>query len=106
MVELEFGEPPSRVNAPVLNLSRGGLFFSLERGFPALHSVIEFRLTLAKIECQPTIQGRALVRWVRERPGSGHLPGVGLEFTEMSEAARAFVDSYVDRTSVRQRAPL
>jgi CheY-like chemotaxis protein len=100
--EIRFGEPPVEHVAPVLNLSRGGMFLSLERGLPALQSTIDFRLTIAKADGQPPIEGKALVRWVRDRAGSGHLPGIGVEFTALSPEAQEFLDAYVGRASARR----
>lgn len=97
--ELTFGGSAVTVSAPVLNLSRGGFFVSLERDFPEPMTTAVFRLKLAKGESQPLIEGKALVRWVRSRPGSGHLCGVGMEFIEMNEPARQFLDAYVERLS-------
>jgi CheY-like chemotaxis protein len=104
-VNLTFGSPPQtiEVKAPVLNLSRGGLFVSMERTFPPLHSEVKFSLTFPPEVPQPTIEGLALVRWVRERPASGHLPGVGLEYLEISPEAQAFLNSYVERASARPK---
>ncbi|MGZ3741514.1 MAG: PilZ domain-containing protein [Bdellovibrionota bacterium] len=90
------------LKAPVLNLSRGGMFLSLERSFPAMHSEVRFRLAFPPDVSQPPIEGKALVRWVRERPGAGHLPGVGIEFLEISDDARKFIEGYVERTSHRK----
>jgi CheY-like chemotaxis protein len=102
--ELTFGDPPTTttVNAPVLNLSRGGMFLSLERGFPPLHCTVTFLLTFPPEVAHPEIKGRAFVRWVRERPASGHLAGIGLEFTELNPEAQVFIDRYVDRLSTRR----
>lgn len=105
-VDLTFGCPPQtvRVKAPVLNLSRGGMFLSMERSFPALHSEVLFALAFPVEATHPTIEGRALVRWVRERPAAGHMPGVGLEFVQISPEAATFLDSYVERASARAKA--
>lgn len=100
-VELVFGEPSVKMSAPVLNLSRGGMFLSLEKSFPAPMSIVDFRLSLTKNQPESiVVEGKALVRWVRERSGSGHLSGVGLEFIELSDQARVFVNAYVDRTTL------
>jgi CheY-like chemotaxis protein len=104
-VELSFGDPPQTVTvqAPVLNISRGGMFLSMERNFPPMHSYVNFGLTLPADANHPRIDGRAFVRWVRERPGSGHLPGVGIEFTELETEARDFLDRYVSLQSRSKR---
>lgn len=98
-VELSFGEPPAKVNAPVLNLSRGGLFLSLDRAFPQPMSMVDFRLSLG---VDREVSGKALVRWVRDRAGNGHFPGVGIEFTEITEEGKRLISAHVERQS---RAP-
>jgi CheY-like chemotaxis protein len=104
-VKLMFGSPPQNVEvkAPVLNLSRGGLFISMDNSFPPLHSEVMFSLTFPPEVPHPTVEGRALVRWVREHPASGHLPGVGLEYVEISPEAQAFLNGYVERASARSK---
>jgi CheY-like chemotaxis protein len=104
-VDLTFGSPPQSVQlkAPVLNLSRGGMFLSMERLFPPLNAEVRFALALPPYVPHPAIEGRALVRWVRDRPATGHLPGVGLEFLEVSPEAQAFLDAYVLRVSTRSK---
>lgn len=99
--ELSFGEPPVQVRAPVLNLSRGGIFVSLDRGFPSLESTVAYALFLAD-EANTTIRGTAFVRWVRENPGSGQLPGVGLEFTSLPDSDLRLIESHMKRTETRR----
>lgn len=100
-IELTHGDPPVTRQAPVLNISRGGLFFSLTKDFPKLGSAVEFRLKMMGQE-QAMAEGQAVVRWVRERPDAGHLAGVGIEFTEMAQESKDFIYTYVDQTSRRK----
>lgn len=104
-VDLTFGSPPQTVSikAPVLNLSRGGMFLSMERSFPALNTKVFFTLAFPPLIAHPKIEGQALVRWVRERPASGHMSGVGLEFLQISPDAAIFLNSYVERASTRPK---
>jgi len=98
--DLTYGEPPVNVCAAVLNLSRSGMFLSLESGFPPTNSIVEFRMTLPDDGVgEISVSGMACVRWTRERQEGGRLPGVGLEFTELSGDSRKFVDLYVSRKS-------
>ncbi|HEY8278150.1 MAG TPA: PilZ domain-containing protein [Bdellovibrionota bacterium] len=101
-VDLLMDKQPTVTNAPVMNLSRGGMFLSMESGFPAEQTIVDFKLRMPQTGDQPVLQGRAFVRWVRERGGSGHLAGVGLEFRDLSNEACEFIDRYVDRMSARR----
>jgi CheY-like chemotaxis protein len=99
--QLSFGEPPSSLRAPILNLSRGGIFVSLDRGFPPLESSVAYEIFLADLET-PMLSGKALVRWVRENPGPGQMPGVGLEFVELPREAETMIEEHMRRASARR----
>lgn len=99
--ELSFGEPPVRVRAPILNLSRGGIFVSIDRGFPTLETTVAYELYLSDDQ-KPLIRGKALVRWVREHPRSGQLPGVGLEFTGLPDSDLQLIESHMKQAEARR----
>lgn len=101
LAELSFGEPPVKVRAPILNLSRGGIFVSIDHGFPSLESTVAYELFLSD-EGKPEIRGTALVRWVREHPRSGQLPGVGLEFMELPDSDLRLIESYMKQAEARR----
>lgn len=99
--QLSFGEPPSFLRAPILNLSRGGIFVSIDRGFPALETSVAYELFLTDQET-PMLSGKALVRWVRENPRPGQMPGVGLEFLELPREAETMIEEHMRRASARR----
>lgn len=99
--ELCFGEPPTRVRAPILNLSRGGIFVSIDRDFPNPSSTVAYELFLSDEET-PVVRGNAFVRWVRENPGSGQMPGVGLEFNDLPADALAAIEAHMRRADTRR----
>ncbi len=99
--ELSFGEPPAVVRAPILNLSRGGIFVSIDRGFPSLESPVAYELFLSD-EQTPTLTGQALVRWVRENPRPGQMPGIGLEFQDLPREAEVLIEAHMRRASARR----
>ena len=96
--QLSFGEPESSVRVPILNLSRGGIFVSIDRGFPRLESTVAYELFLAD-ENTPVLSGKALVRWVRENPRPGQMPGIGLEFIELPREAEVMIEDHMRRAS-------
>ena len=93
--EIRLSAASMNMKLPVLNLSRGGMFLSLERNFPPVQSEVEFSVVLLPPDSDAVIKGKALVRWVREREASGHLPGIGLEFIELDDSAKGFLDAYI-----------
>jgi CheY-like chemotaxis protein len=101
--ELSFGEPPLRLRAPVLNLSRGGIFVSIDRDFPQPETLVAYELFLAD-DSKPALSGNALVRWVRDNPRGGQMPGVGLEFHDLPASALALIEEHMRRADARRNA--
>ncbi len=100
---IRFGETPKCLRAPILNLSRGGIFISIDRDFPVLHSTVSYEIFLSGEESEP-LRGKALVRWVREFPRSGQMPGVGMEFCDLSADGLTRIEAYMRKSEARRTA--
>ncbi len=100
-VEVSFGSPSRSYQCSVLNISRGGLFFSFDGTFPREGNIIEFRLRMESSSAV-VAEGKAIVKWVRERPGAGHMAGVGVEFTELSSQSRDYIHHYLEQAGRRR----
>ena len=71
-----------------LNVSRGGLFVACEPPL-AVGTSLRVRFVLPGWELYP-VESDAVVRWTRTEP----LGGVGLEFVELSAAARMMIEEF------------
>jgi uncharacterized protein (TIGR02266 family) len=78
-----------------INISRGGMFLSSRNPKPP-GTEIYFEIRLA--DESPIIEGTGQVRWIREydrnRPGEPH--GMGIQFTELSDASGPLLDRIID----------
>lgn len=94
-----YGQPQIAMSAPILNLSKGGMFLQVEKDFPPQGAMVVFQISFANEGFEPAIEGVAVIRWVRESARAGMLAGVGLEFSVLSPEAQAALKGYLIRTS-------
>jgi CheY-like chemotaxis protein len=86
--------------AKVTNLSRGGLFISLDKDVPKVGEKISLKVqfTEGAILC---IDGDGIVRWVRSNQGE-FPPGCGVEFIGLSDQAKSQVIELINFLKTRQ----
>lgn len=71
-------------SASVLNIGQGGMFLAWGAELPSIGDVIDFEISFLKSK-HSKFSGRGIVRWIRtERDDGNRLPGIGVEFVELS----------------------
>ena len=86
-LEIEFSSDCPPIRAFVEDLSETGMYIDVDQALPAGNR-LEFTLTLPDAEAEVPIEGSAVVAW------SGPT-GMGVEFTELSDAARERIHYFV-----------
>jgi CheY-like chemotaxis protein len=77
-----------------LSIGTGGAFFAIERNFPHSFDDVKFAIRFSDGDFSE-FAGSGKVRWVRQSPNEGLLPGIGLEFIYLSEKSRKLVSEYI-----------
>ena len=76
------------------NISSGGVFISTRNLLPI---GTELTLKLKLSDGQPPIDAVGIVRWVRDtEPGSDAAPGIGLQFSNLSDEDRDRINTFID----------
>ncbi len=88
----------------VLNIGQGGMFMSMTQNFPKIGDVFGFNLMLDK-ENNKSLQGKGIVRWVRDLKENDLEPGIGIEFTELSNESMALVDETIKKSKTKSFIP-
>ncbi len=78
-VNLTFPNGEVVAGATGFTIGRGGMFLGLMRRDLRVGVLIGFKLTVG--DAPTALQGKGLVRWVRNLPESGLAPGCGVEFS-------------------------
>lgn len=65
------------------NMGRGGMFVELKDRFPELSEETEFQIE-SESDRTLKINGRGIIRWVRQSPAENLQPGCGVEFLELN----------------------
>jgi uncharacterized protein (TIGR02266 family) len=81
------------------NLSVGGIFIAMAQPLPLATAV---RVTVIQMPASETLFSAAgTVAWIRPKVGFDSVPsGIGIEFTELSDASRAVIERIVaDRSA-------
>jgi CheY-like chemotaxis protein len=100
-IELEFPEWEMAMKGQMVNLGRGGIFVALKEKLPPAQALANFKISFQGPGSW-SIEGKGVVRWVRETPYQGMPRGCGIEFTQLSVEAKAKIMNYC--ASVRARA--
>ena len=83
-LNLSFPDLEEAFEENLLNIGRGGMFIQMERDFPTKGDCIHFHFTFEN-EVDSPLKGDAIVRWVRETASQSLLPGIGVEFLNISD---------------------
>jgi CheY-like chemotaxis protein len=87
LVKLNYVDLGQALQSKVLNISRGGIFVSLNHSLPTVGQKIEF--TLIFDQGMPIrIIGRGVVRWIRTEDDPEKPAGFGIEFDFLSDQSR------------------
>jgi CheY-like chemotaxis protein len=78
-----------------INISRGGLFVSIENTLPAPNEMVEFRLY--PDENAPPIVGQGVVRWQKSFSEMGSPRGIGIEFKDLARESENQISDLVCR---------
>jgi CheY-like chemotaxis protein/Tfp pilus assembly protein PilZ len=89
---------------PFPKLGQGGLFLPLSKDFPKEGEVIRFQ---AQVEdFGDTLEGYAVVRWIRHQKNETGISGIGVEFITLQSGALDHVMEYLARVKPRAFIPL
>lgn len=96
-IELEFTEDTHFYAGLTQDISQGGVFIATYNLLP-VGSRLELEFELPN---GTHVKASGQVRWLRENPLSGARPGMGVAFSDLSEAALCAIDQFC-----RERPPL
>jgi len=82
------------VDTWVRNISAGGLYIEAEHPLP-VGTEVWFRLQIQ--DESPLIEGAGRVAWRRLERSDSQPPGMGVQFTDLPEASRGLVETFVEQ---------
>ncbi len=100
-VKLQFPSLLSAIEAKVVNVGRGGMYFRLEDRFPNVNDEVSFSLELDLHQ----IRGTGIVRWVRCKSPEDSSPGCGIEFSYIAENDRVQILELLEKNQMRAYIP-
>lgn len=103
-VDLEFENLDNAVSSKALNIGRGGMFIALESSFPNVEETVKFCIKFDNGSLQ-TLEGTAIVRWVRRSSESGLPKGVGVEFFSLTSEATESLMALINAIKIRTFIP-
>lgn len=101
--KVSFSKNKNPGKVEVSNLGRGGFFFRIDNGekLPEVGTILEFELKLTMVpDC--TLEGKGIVRWNHQTIEG---KGAGIEFIQLNEETRRFVNAFVDLFKVKSFVP-
>ncbi|MFN8370265.1 MAG: response regulator [Bacteriovoracaceae bacterium] len=94
-----------KIQVNVLNIGQGGMFLYMHQNFPKVGDVIGFNLLVDK-EYNKYLKGKGIVRWVRDLKENDLEPGIGIEFSELSDDSLNLVNETLKKTKVKSFIPM
>lgn len=97
-------EATSHLERKSFALGRGGMFVVMDCGFPRSAEKVRFAITMSNPEVNE-FKGCGIIKWVRREAKDNLRPGIGVEFTCLTENSKVFLKKCLEKNPPKSYIP-